>query len=56
MNFFRILKLPLAVKEFKKIYGKKVNIHVEKKQNAFYLLANLDLDDAILINIKFKIS
>ena len=51
----RILKLPLAVMEFKQIYGKKVNIQIEKKQNIFYLLANLDANDVILINIKFKI-
>ena len=51
----RILKLPLAVMEFKQIYGKKVNIQIEKKQNTFYLLANLDANDVILVNIKFKI-
>ena len=51
----RILKLPSAVKEFKQIYGKNANIKIEKKQNIFYLLANLDVDDVILLNIKFDI-
>ena len=51
----RILKLPSAVKEFKQIYGKDANIKIEKKQNIFYLLANLDIDDVILVNIKFEI-
>ena len=41
--------------EFKQIYGKKVNIQIEKKQNTFYLLANLDANDVILVNIIFKI-
>ena len=51
----RILKLPSAVKEFKQIYGKDANIKIEKKQNIFYLSANLNVDDVILINIKFKV-
>ena len=51
----RILKLPSAVKEFKQIYGKKTNIQIEKKQNTFYLLANLDVDDVIIVNIKFEV-
>ena len=41
--------------EFKQIYGKKVNIQIEKKHNTIYLLANLDANDVILVNIKFKI-
>ena len=51
----RILKLPSAVKEFKQIYGKSTKIKIEKKQNNFYLLANLDVDDVMLLYIKFDI-
>ena len=51
----RILKLSSAVKEFKQIYGKSVKIKIEKKQNNFYLLANLDADDVMLLYIKFDI-
>ena len=51
----RILKLPLEVKEFKQIYGKSANVKIEKKSNNIYLLANIQVGDVILINIKFDI-
>ena len=51
----RILKLPSAINKFKQIFGKNGNIKIEKNRNNFYLLANLEADEVILVSIKFNI-
>ena len=51
----RILKLPSAINKFKQIFGKNGDIKIEKKRNNFYLLANLEANEVILVSIKFNI-
>ena len=50
----KIIKLTSEVKKISQIYGKNNNVKIIKKQNNSYLSANLNSDDLILVNIKFK--
>ena len=50
-----ITTMEFVIKVLKQIFGKNGDIKIEKNRNNFYLLANLEADQVILVSIKFNI-